>query len=316
MAKNKSNDFNFDDIRDEDYEGELYRQEMKDLRIEKINQRVTIITILIPCLIGIVLYIAYRDITGRVSESEFTGSKEVKALSEKLEKKFSEFENQNATFQTSLNAKIESIQKTTSNLNSDLKKIGESVIKLEKDMNRTQAALKNIKTSKVDRKEQATAIKKVNNTLGKMRIDIEALAPLGKDVNSLSSKIGTLSSEIKTIDKKVTSEMTAVTESLKLANSDVKKIQAGLANQTEDQLKRIDVKLDMLLLKIKINYENAIKQAVEGIEKDLEELQKRTKQLEGDAQQLDPSASNTSKAKPPSQTKSTEIGGIKEQDIE
>ena len=82
MAKHDSNGFNFNDNQDEDYAGELYRQEMKDLRVEKINQRVTIITVLIPCLIGIVLYIAYRDITGRVSESEFTGSKEVRALSE------------------------------------------------------------------------------------------------------------------------------------------------------------------------------------------------------------------------------------------
>ncbi len=42
MAKYDSKEFNFDDIQDEDYAGELYRQEMKDLRIEKINQRVTI----------------------------------------------------------------------------------------------------------------------------------------------------------------------------------------------------------------------------------------------------------------------------------
>ena len=86
MVKDDSNEFNFDSVEDEEYAGELYREELKDLRVEKINQRVTIITILIPCLIGAVLYIAYRDLTGRVTKSEFSGSKEVQALSEGLEK--------------------------------------------------------------------------------------------------------------------------------------------------------------------------------------------------------------------------------------
>ncbi len=309
MAKYDSKEFNFDDVPDEDYAGELYRQEMKDLRIEKINQRVTIITILIPCLIGIVLYIAYRNITGRVSESEFMGSKEVQALSEELEKKFSELATQNSTFQASLNAKIASLGKSNNDLNDAMKKTEASVQKLTQDLNQAQASLKSIGASKVDKKEQAAAIKKINNTLVPMRKDIEALASVRKDVSSLSA-------EIKTFDKSVKSDLASVSESIEKANSDVKKIQSELASQTEDQLKKIDLKLEMLLLRIKINYENAIELAVEDIEKNLEMLLNRTKQLENDLQRLDPTASKMSKAKPPAKVKSTDSGDIKEQDIE
>jgi TolA-binding protein len=96
----------------------------------------------------------------------------------------------------------------------------------------------------------------------------------------------------------------------------VKKIQSELGSQTEDQLKKIDLKLEMLLLRIKINYENAIELAVENIEKDLDSLLKRTKQLEDDLERLDPTASKMSKAKPPAKAKPSDSGAIKEQDIE
>jgi TolA-binding protein len=190
-----------------------------------------------------------------------------------------------------------------------LKKTEASVQKLTQDLNQAQASLKSIGASKADKKEQAAAIKKINNTLVPMRKDIEALASVRKDVSSLSA-------EIKTFDKSVKSDLASVSESIEKANSDVKKIQSELASQTEDQLKKIDLKLEMLLLRIKINYENAIELAVEDIEKNLEMLLNRTKQLENDLQRLDPTASKMSKAKPPAKAKSTDSGDIKEQDIE
>ena len=68
MSKDDGKDFKFDEPDDEAYADALYREEMKDLRVEKLNQRVAIITILIPCLIGVILFIAYRDLTGKVTE--------------------------------------------------------------------------------------------------------------------------------------------------------------------------------------------------------------------------------------------------------
>jgi chromosome segregation ATPase len=288
MAKHDSKEFNFDNIQDEDYAGELYRQEMKDLRIDKINQRVTIITILIPCLIGIVLYIAYRDITGKVTESEFMGSKEVQALSEELEKEFSALATQNSMFQTSLNAKIASLEKSTNGLNDALKKIEDSVQKLKQDVDQAQTSLKTIGASKADKKEQAAVIKKINNTLVPMRKVIETLAPVRKEVSSLKAEIDTIDKRVNTIDKTIESEMASSWESIKKNDSAIKKIQSERTSQTDELLGKMDVKLEMLLFKIKINRENAIKLAVEDIEKELDQLLKRTKQLENDVERLDP----------------------------
>ena len=125
MNAKKSKEFNFNEIGDEEYPDSLYQEEMKDLRVEKINQRVTIITILLPCLIGVILFIAYRDLTGRVSQSEFSGSKEVQALSEELEEKFKNIATQFTTVQTSLNEKITPIEKTISGLNDKFKNLNQ-----------------------------------------------------------------------------------------------------------------------------------------------------------------------------------------------
>jgi hypothetical protein len=76
--------FNGDDEPEPEPEQTLYQEEARDRRIEKISHRVTIISILIPVLLGVVFYITYRDITSRVSQSQDTGAMEIQNLSTQL----------------------------------------------------------------------------------------------------------------------------------------------------------------------------------------------------------------------------------------
>ena len=60
MKEENSPEFQFNgDDQDPD---ELYQEEMKDLRVEKLNQRITLFSILLPCLLVIILYFGYRDL--------------------------------------------------------------------------------------------------------------------------------------------------------------------------------------------------------------------------------------------------------------
>lgn len=310
MVKDDSKEFNFDGIEDEEYAGELYREEMKDLRVEKINQRVTIITILIPCLIGVVLYIAYRDLTGRVTKSEFTGSKEVQALSEELEKNFADLATQNATFQAALNAKITSIEKTTKGLNATLKKMITSVQKLKQNENRTQTSLKAISASKVDKKEQAAAVAKINKTIVPIRKELDALIPISKDLSSLSS-------ELKALDKNIKSESESLKESLTKTNNDLIQIQNSLAVLGDQKIDKASLQalLELESFKAKKHNKLVIDQAAEAIEKRLDALVKRTKSLEQNLKQLKQTTTKVPVSKPPPKTKSTDSGDILEQDI-
>ena len=310
MVKDDSKKFNFDGIEDEEYAGELYREEMKDLRVEKINQRVTIITILIPCLIGVVLYIAYRDLTGRVTKSEFTGSKEVQALSEELEKNFADLATQNATFQAALNAKITSIEKTTKGLNATLKKMITSVQKLKQNENRTQTSLKAISASKADKKEQAAAVAKINKTIAPIRKELDALIPISKDLSSLSS-------ELKALDKNIKSESESLKESLTKTNNDLIQIQNSLAVLGDQKIDKASLQalLELESFKAKKHNKLVIDQAAEAIEKRLDALVKRTKSLEQNLKQLKQTTTKVPVSKPPPKTKSTDSGDILEQDI-
>lgn len=67
--------------------GDLYRQEIIDLKMEKLGNRLTLLSILIPCVISAILFFAYLDIKQRVSSVHDSGQTEVKVISEDLEAK-------------------------------------------------------------------------------------------------------------------------------------------------------------------------------------------------------------------------------------
>lgn len=63
--------------------------QVDELRMEKLSQRVTMISILIPVLIVVILIIAYMDIKQRVLRTEDTGVSGVQNLSKDMESRFS-----------------------------------------------------------------------------------------------------------------------------------------------------------------------------------------------------------------------------------
>ncbi len=299
-------EFNFDKIADEEYPDSLYQEEMKDLRVEKLNQRVTIITILLPCLIGVILFIAYRDLTGRVSQSEFSGSKEVQALSVELEEKFKNIAAQFTEVQNSLDEKITSLEKKIIALNENLNKLNEIDTNIKQNLNKSDTTLQTISAAKVDKKEHAAAIEKINNSLVLIRKDLEALAPVNKDIASLSS-------EMKTLDKRLGEEMTALSETIAKTDNDLIQIQAGLATLAGQKLDKDS--LDLEVLKTRMSFERTLDQAVINLERKIDSVLKRTKQLEKNLKQLEAATTQTPIARPPRTSETPKTGEILEQEI-
>ena len=67
----------------------VMQAELQELKIEKLSQRVLLLTILIPCMIGIIVVVSYLDIKGRVSRTQSTGTIGVQKLSKEMESRFS-----------------------------------------------------------------------------------------------------------------------------------------------------------------------------------------------------------------------------------
>ena len=300
MNAKKSKEFNFNEIGDDEYPDSLYQEEMKDMRVEKINQRVTIITILLPCLIGVILFIAYRDLTGRVSQTEFTGSKEVQALSEELEEKFKNIAAQFTTLQTSLDEKITPIEQTISGLNEKLNKLNKINESLKQNLDESGTTLKTIGASKVDKKEHAVAIEKINSSLSLIRKDLEALVPINKDIRSLST-------EMQAIDERLTKELTSFSETMARSENNFSQIQTDLAKLADRKLDKASLELE--ILKARKNYKRTLDETVVNLERRMDALLKRVKKLERNLRQLEAAATQTKTSKTP------KTGVITEQEI-
>ena len=94
-----------------------------ELRLEKLNTRVTVISILIPVLIVIVLVIAYLDIKKRVVHTEDTGSINVQKLSQDLESRFSSLSVRQAELEQNLTALVQKSDQAAARMEVKLKKM-------------------------------------------------------------------------------------------------------------------------------------------------------------------------------------------------
>lgn len=62
----------------------VFRQELNELKIEKLGNRITIISVILPCLICVIVWFAYMDIKDRMVDVHDTGQNEVQDVADAL----------------------------------------------------------------------------------------------------------------------------------------------------------------------------------------------------------------------------------------
>ena len=164
--------FKFNGDEEPEPEQALYQEEAKDRRVEKLSHRVTIISILLPVLIMVVIYITYGDISSRVSQSQDTRAMEIQNLSSQLEDQFEALSKKYGELEASLVEKLATLEKVDKAMKANLKKAESTVSK--------------INATKVDKKEQQDAIAKIDTALGPIRKELEALTPMRKELEALT----------------------------------------------------------------------------------------------------------------------------------
>ena len=70
----------------------LYREELNDLKIEKLSNRVTLISVLLPCLIGAIIAYAYYDFKNSVTTLQNSGISQLETLVKDFEVKINAIE--------------------------------------------------------------------------------------------------------------------------------------------------------------------------------------------------------------------------------
>jgi chromosome segregation ATPase len=286
--------FKFDGDDEPDDEQTIYQEEAKDRRVEKLNHRVTIISILIPVLIGVVFYMAYRDITGRVSQSQDTGAMEIQNLSTQLEENFAKLSVKYGDLETALTQKLAALEKVDKAMKTNLKKAEDTVSK--------------INATKADKKDQQNAIAKIDQTLNPIRQELKTIqsgtTELQTQNNDLKQQLATLSANLATLSARTDKTLK---ESAAIHSKELTAIQTDLSSLSSQKLDKDALQLE--LLKAKKNFQRDLELTKSAINKRLAAMLKKIKDLEKVVQ------APLSSSRTTGQTGSAGSGGIVEQEI-
>ena len=192
-----------------------FQEEMDNIRIEKLSNRITFISVFIPCLIGAIIFLAYLDIKKRVTTVHDTGTIEVQNLSKDLEaklsdltSKYNQIENNISSLQAESKEATTAINYIRSARKTDNKEFNNSISKIEKTSSTISNDLKNVSSElkTIDtnfNKKIANLSKKVDDihtTLNKINSDISKLSSVKIDKKALDSA---LKNEQKLYDQKL-----------------------------------------------------------------------------------------------------------------
>ncbi len=243
MTENESPKFR---IRPDDNPEAQFQEDKQELKIDKLNRRITLITILIPILIGGILFLAYRDIQTRVGQVSDTGSTEVKTLSKDLETRFLSLSSKQTLFQADFAKKAASIEKTTASLH--------------KSLQEADTAIRYIRAArKADNNKMTAALAAINSTL-------KTLTPLPQELKNIAS-------DIKAVDGKFSKELRNFTQNLENIKNNLIKIQADVFSLASV---KIDYKaFDLALKNQQKNYQRALQQTKRDIDKRIASLESK-----------------------------------------
>ncbi|SMC93827.1 hypothetical protein SAMN02746065_11616 [Desulfocicer vacuolatum DSM 3385] len=87
----------------------FYKQELNELKIEKLGNRITIISFILPCLIGAILVYAYMDINHRVVDAKDSGKSDIELVSQDMELKINAINVEIAKLKFSLDQQLPGI---------------------------------------------------------------------------------------------------------------------------------------------------------------------------------------------------------------
>ena len=243
-----------------------FREAKKDFRFEKLNQKVAVISILIPCIIVLLIAYSYFDIRDKISGVHNSGIDEIQKLSKNYDKKISDLSSQYSTFVESFDKRMAVADKTDSSMKSHLENL-----------------IQKTEETKTDKTELAGAVSAINSQISSLKTDLAVVSAKIKDTNiNLSQKISDLS---KTLVK-------TENEFSKL-KADISIMLSGKADKKElelvarDQLKQYQNELSRLSREFEVK--------TETIRKQLLDFEKRI-----EIREIESKASKTS-ALPPSQ---------------
>jgi peptidoglycan hydrolase CwlO-like protein len=240
--------------RDDADQDEIMHHELQELKVEKLSHRLTLLTILLPCIIGIILVIAYLDIKDRVTRTYDTGTTGVQKLSRDMESKFSSLSLEQAKIKDIL-SKIPELENTTAFAQSRIKPM--------------EKALKHLESSSINRDELSRVVERMN----------ERFSSIPSNLKSELQNIKTADQDTAEKIEKISERLDSVSETLLKLGETVKKIDQNIAALEEQTVTKSELELALKLKEIAakqtlLDTTAAFEKKIKGFDEALRALQK------------------------------------------
>lgn len=302
MAERNPPEFKFD--ADNQEPEEFYHEEMKDLRVEKLSQRLTLLTILLPCLMAVAIYFGYRDLTGRVHQDRDRGTLEVQKLSAQMENFSKQFNaelkaisatlsSHDQEFGNSIATKLNTITKNIGAITRNHQSLSQAFDQIKSNFEQTKNSIKELKDAKADRKDQSAAIARIKADLQPLKKELKALTEMDRELKAVSSEINDFKSQF----NKELITIIGITENSK---RDYDLLQDSIAKQLSEKIDKTALGVELLMFK-KNQSTNSL--AISELNQKLDALKKQIEDIQAPStSNVRPRESSTPKVRPATTT--------------
>lgn len=246
--KERTGDFQF--RMDEVSPDVVLREDLQDSRIDKLGRKLVIMAVLIPCVIGVVLFFLYLDLKKRVIQAQDVDSKTFQNLTRDLDSRSGDLisrlgalESALANRDSEIEKRIDSVKFRVYKAENRIKKVNkakadkESQQALMENLQKVAAQLTALNTTFSENFEEITAgLFKVRQDVTKLQVDVTTLVKdkvsrqalteeISRGQKSYEQKLGALSSSL---DKRIR----AIQEDIKFLESHLTIERPGSAPQS------------------------------------------------------------------------------------
>ncbi len=259
MAEKDSKKFEMQmDDESQDYQ---IPEEINDSKVERLNKRITHISIVIPCLVIIIILAAYFDLKNNLSSMNTKGNMGVQSLSKELESRFSSLSIKEANLEESTGKKMADLEKTVASLKTETKE--------------ATTAIRYIRSArKSDNKKTEDAINAIN-----------------KNLNSIPKDLNKISSDVKKMEQSLTEKLTHMSQFIASSKNDLQKINSEISSLNSAKVDRTALNDQQKV------YQLALRQLTSNLEDRITSLENMVKKLR--KMKTSPHKQSKTKPKPP-----------------
>lgn len=254
---------------DVSYQDEMWGLE-RESQIQRLNQRITLLSVLLPCLLGAILLFAYLEFNDKVNKTMTMGSGQVEALSENMEDKIASLSHQYGELEKLLSESIANLKKTNTLIANDLRE--------------NQRETKKLTTSKVDKKALEQAIKKES-------------AQTAKTLEALSNELNGQKQAVEKLNETLNKEVVQIAQVIETLKANRQRQDSAIKDLSEHKLDKGD-------------FGNILKEKWTGYEEKISLLRKEIKALKFELSKVQQGLNKAKGAPPKEKPAATERDAV------